>query len=68
MHILLIEDDLSLGSALLEALKLEGFSVQWLRRAGDAPHRLGDAGCAAAGNLRCYAGRGVDRRGLEASA
>ncbi|PND37353.1 DNA-binding response regulator [Paucibacter aquatile] len=47
MHILLIEDDLSLGSALLEALKLEGFSVQWLRRAGDAPHRLDDAGCAA---------------------
>lgn len=47
MHILLIEDDLSLGAALLEALKLDGFSVQWLRRAGDAPHRLADAGCEA---------------------
>jgi two-component system response regulator QseB len=37
MHILIIEDDLDLGRALQKALKLEGFSSEWLRRAGDAP-------------------------------
>ncbi len=47
MHILLIEDDLSLGSALLGALQLDAFSVQWLRRAGDAPRCLDDANCSA---------------------
>jgi len=40
MHLLLIEDDLELGRALLQALKTEGASVQWLRRAGDAPPLL----------------------------
>jgi two-component system, OmpR family, response regulator QseB len=40
MHILLIEDDLDLGNALQSALKLEGFSSQWHRRAADAPHSL----------------------------
>jgi two-component system response regulator QseB/two-component system response regulator BasR len=43
MHILLIEDDLDLGRALQAALKVEGFSSEWLRRAADAPH-LPDAG------------------------
>jgi two-component system, OmpR family, response regulator QseB len=43
MHILLIEDDLDLGKALQAALRVEGFSSQWLRRAADAPERL-DAG------------------------
>ncbi|MBA2676577.1 response regulator transcription factor [Ramlibacter sp.] len=38
MHILLIEDDLDLGRALQSALKLEGLSSEWHRRAGDAPH------------------------------
>ena len=37
MHILIIEDDLDLGHALQKALKLEGFSSEWLRRASDAP-------------------------------
>jgi len=37
MHILLIEDDLDLGRALQGALRIEGFSSEWLRRAGDAP-------------------------------
>jgi two-component system response regulator QseB len=37
MHILIIEDDLDLGRALQKALKLEGFSSEWLRQAGDAP-------------------------------
>lgn len=37
MHILIIEDDLDLGRALQKALKLEGFSSEWLRQAVDAP-------------------------------
>lgn len=37
MHILMIEDDLDLGCALLQALKTEGISTQWLRRIADAP-------------------------------
>jgi DNA-binding response OmpR family regulator len=40
MHLLLIEDDLDLGRALLAALQLHGFSVEWWRRAADAPPRL----------------------------
>jgi DNA-binding response OmpR family regulator len=40
MHILLIEDDLDLGRALQAALRLEGHSSEWLRRANDAPHQL----------------------------
>ncbi len=42
MHLLLIEDDLDLGRALSQALQAEGFSVQWLRRAADAPPSLED--------------------------
>ena len=37
MHILLIEDDLDLGRALQPALKVEGLTSEWLRRAVDAP-------------------------------
>jgi len=40
MHILLIEDDLDLGRGLQGALKLEGWTSEWLRRAEDAPHRV----------------------------
>jgi DNA-binding response OmpR family regulator len=40
MHLLLIEDDLDLGRALLAALQLHGFSIEWWRRAADAPPRL----------------------------
>ena len=40
MHILLIEDDLDLGRALQSALKVEGLSSEWLRRAIDAPVTL----------------------------
>ena len=40
MHLLLIEDDLDLGRALAQALQADGFSVQWLRRAADAPPSL----------------------------
>lgn len=43
MHILIIEDDLDLGSALQQALRLEGISSEWLRRTADAPARLLDA-------------------------
>ena len=42
MHLLLIEDDLDLGRALLAALQLHGFSVERWRRAADAPPRLDD--------------------------
>lgn len=40
MHLLLIEDDLDLGRALQAALKLEGLSSEWLRRAADAPQAV----------------------------
>lgn len=43
MHILIIEDDLALGTALQQALKLEGISSEWRRRAADAPHNFVDA-------------------------
>ena len=42
MHLLLIEDDLDLGRALQAALRVEGLSSEWRRRAADAP-RLVDA-------------------------
>ena len=37
MHILLIEDDLDLGQALLQALRQGGFTVQWLRSVAATP-------------------------------
>ncbi len=40
MHFLLIEDDLDLGRALQAALKVEGFSSEWLRMARDVPRVL----------------------------
>ena len=40
MHILLVEDDLDLGRALQTALRIEGHSSEWLRRAADAPVQL----------------------------
>lgn len=43
VHILLIEDDLDLGRALQAALKVDGLSSEWRRRAADAP-RVFDAG------------------------
>jgi len=46
MHVLLIEDDLDLGLALQQAMKAEGISSEWLRRAADAPH-LPDEGSVA---------------------
>jgi two-component system response regulator QseB len=42
MHLLIIEDDIDLGQALLTALKGEGFSALWVRRLSDAPHALND--------------------------
>jgi two-component system response regulator QseB len=37
MHILIMEDDLDLGFALQQALKMEGVSSAWLRRVADVP-------------------------------
>lgn len=42
MHLLLIEDDLDFGRALQTALKVEGISSEWLRRAADAPPNFRD--------------------------
>lgn len=36
MHLLIIEDDIDLGQALLSCLRGEGFSGEWLRSLGDA--------------------------------
>jgi two-component system, OmpR family, response regulator QseB len=44
MHLLLVEDDLDLGRALQGALKVEGFSSEWLRRAVDVPQAFDLAG------------------------
>lgn len=45
MHLLLIEDDLDLGRALQLALKADGFSSEWLRRAADAPRSFEGTAC-----------------------
>jgi DNA-binding response OmpR family regulator len=42
MHLLLIEDDLDLGQALLAAFRQQSISCEWLRRALDAPLQLDD--------------------------
>jgi two-component system response regulator QseB len=36
MHVLMVEDDLDLGRALLQGLKAEGITTEWMRRAADA--------------------------------
>lgn len=36
MHILMVEDDLDLGRALLQSLKAEGITGEWVRCAADA--------------------------------
>jgi two-component system, OmpR family, response regulator QseB len=36
MHLLIVEDDIDLGQALLSALKPEGFTCMWVRRLADA--------------------------------
>lgn len=43
MHILIIEDDLDLGFALQQALKADGISSEWLRRAADVPRTFADS-------------------------
>lgn len=42
MHLLLIEDDLSLGCGLQAAFRQQGFSCEWLRRVHDAPLQLSE--------------------------
>jgi two-component system response regulator QseB len=44
MHILMIEDDADLGSSLQMALRQEGVTSEWLRRADPAPRDLDKAG------------------------
>jgi len=43
MHILLIEDDLDLGRALQAALRVVGYSSEWLRRAARCALAAGSA-------------------------
>ena len=43
MHLLIIEDDIDLGRALQRALKTEGFTSIWHRRAADARCAAADA-------------------------
>jgi len=47
MHLLIVEDDLALGRALLHALRAEGTTGEWVRRAADALHSvdLGPVDC-----------------------
>lgn len=45
MHLLIIEDDLDLGSALQQSLKAEQITSTWVRRAADAPHSFDDTPC-----------------------
>jgi two-component system response regulator QseB len=35
MHLLIVEDDVDLGQALLSALRPEGFTCRWVRRLAD---------------------------------
>jgi two-component system response regulator QseB/two-component system response regulator BasR len=42
MHILLVEDDLDLGRALLQGLRTDGITGEWVRRTVDARHVLDD--------------------------
>lgn len=40
MHVLLVEDDMDLGRALLQGLKSEDITCEWVRRAADALHAI----------------------------
>lgn len=40
MHVLLVEDDVDLGRALLQGLKSEDITCEWVRRAAAAPHAM----------------------------
>lgn len=42
MHLLIVEDDMDLGQALLAALKAEGLPALWVRRVADVPLGLDD--------------------------
>ena len=43
MHVLIIEDDLDLGQALVSSLRQEGFSCLWVRRMAQAEAALASA-------------------------
>ena len=40
MHVLLVEDDMDLGRALLQGLKSEDITCEWVRRAAEALHTI----------------------------
>jgi len=60
MHVLIIEDDIDLGQALLASLKMAGISGVWVRRLGDADALVGEAPDCVLLDLALPDGYGID--------
>lgn len=61
MHILVIEDDLELGRALVKALQANGLGYEWLRRIEDVPGVLNEQRCdLVLLDLNLHQGSGLD--------
>ena len=60
MHVLIIEDDIDLGQALLASLKLENISGVWVRRLRDADALIGDAPDCVLLDISLPDGSGID--------
>ncbi len=50
MHVLIVEDDLDLGAALVAGLRLEGIAAVWVRRLADAAAHLDTDAATGAGH------------------